>query len=150
LLAKIPFVELPEGRPLHLTGLKEVRTTCELGQKIAEAEHDVNIFGYATLRSEIKAMTWRGQEISLDENQELASYGIRKGGKLMAVVDSISIEGNWKSSAVNFSRAAPSVVNEGADANGSSPEPVLEGELESGGSTYRYEVDGDGRFTLLQ
>jgi hypothetical protein len=149
-LAKVPFVDLPEGRTVQLTGLKEVRTTRELGQKIAETEHDINIFGYATLRSEIETMSWRGQEISLSENQDLALFDICKGGKLMAVVDSVSIEGIWKSTTVNFSRASPSVEHEGADANASSSVPVLEGQVESDGTTYRYEIDVDGRFNVLQ
>ena len=149
-LAKVPFIDLPEGRPVQLTGLKEVRTTRELAQKIAEAENDVSIYGYAALRSEVERVTWQGQEIALGNSHELAEYNIRKGNEMMAVVDSVTIEGVWKSTKVNFSRAAVSVEGKGAEANTSAPLPVLEGELESDGATYRYEIDAEGRFHLLQ
>jgi hypothetical protein len=161
-LAKVPFIELPEGRPVMLRGLKETKTTHELAQKIAEAEHAVNIHGYFALHSETERMTWKGKELDTNKKHKktLENYEIRKGAEILGVVDSVSVEGRWSSSPLDFkivnsSRASPTAAVDGDGEEGMEAAVaavvVLEGELESDdGSTYQYEIDSQGRLKLQQ
>lgn len=146
---KIPFIDLPEGRQVQLNGLKNVQTTRELVQKITDVESNFTVHGYYALRSEIKKMTWREKEIALDQDHPLTKYDIRKGAEMMAVVDSFTIEGIWKSTPVNFKCRSYKAESVGADATmPPMPMPVLRGNLVSDGAVYQYEIDADGRFHI--
>ena len=77
-VAKVPFIDLPDGRPVNLRGLRDTQTTDALAAKIAESERPVDIHGYFTLRAETARMSWQGQAIDTTRGHSLAEYGIRK------------------------------------------------------------------------
>ena len=91
--------------------------------------------GYAELHQELGQMSWGGKPIDTTKGRTLAEFGIVKGrpGGVTAVVDSVSVDGEWESEPVQMRQ-----------------EVVLRGQLTQDGQSYEFQVDQHGRLSLLE
>eukprot|EP01045_Picozoa_sp_COSAG04_P024103 COSAG04_NODE_2964_length_3339_cov_1.641358_1_plen_596_part_00 len=133
--AEVRTLPQPQSKTLGLQSLRDAgEERCEL-TRFASAQGSVRVHGYAELHQELGQMSWGGKPIDTTKGRTLAEFGIVKGrpGGVTAVVDSVSVDGEWESEPVRMRE-----------------EVVLRGQLTQDGQSYEFQVDQHGRLSLLE